>query len=68
MEKVNLPTGLLRLTAGAYFDLCIRNTRNLRNVTLKGLAGNSVYTYARQADALVIKCARFGASGIEATC
>ena len=37
-----------------YFDLCIRNTRNLRNDTLKGLAGNSLYTYARQADALVI--------------
>ena len=43
----------MRLTGGAYFDLCIRNRVNLRNVTLKGLAGNSLYTYARQANVLV---------------
>ena len=54
MKKVSLPTGLLCLTVGAYVDLCIRNTRSLRNDTLKGLAGNSLYTCARQADALVI--------------
>ena len=39
---------------GMYFDFCIRNTMSLRNVTLKGLAGISLYTYAHQADALVI--------------
>ena len=43
----------MRLTGGAYFDLCIRNRGSLRNVTLKGLAGNSLHTYARQADVLV---------------
>ena len=53
MEKVSTPTDLLCLTGGAYFDLCIRNMGSLRNVTLKGLAGNSLHTYARQADVLV---------------
>ena len=39
-----------------------------RNDTLKRLAVNSLYTYARQADALVIIAPDSEASGIEATC